>query len=277
MIDRVTRREPCLVCGKADWCYRSPSTTTSDVLHCCMRVAEAPAGMKMITSNRVGAHVFAPTSTDMSDRPLRLVRPPSPPKPCVDWSAAQRQFETACTPSLCDELEEQLGIPIGFALALGLGWCEWQHAWSWPMRDPTGTITGIQLRLRSGGKRAIRGSQMGLYHVGGLRPDSTIYVCEGPTDTASMLSLGLEAIGRASCRGSHDMIARMVRGRDVVIVSDADGPGRQGADALARDLVRSCREVKVIEPVGAADARDWVTATASRELVESVARNAVAV
>jgi len=139
------------------------------------------------------------------------------------------------------------------------------------MSTPEGKIVGIRIRHESGKKWAVRGSKAALFIPSGMRRDGPLIVCEGPTDTAAMLDLGYDAIGRPSCRGCHEYVATMGKGRDVVIVADEDGPGRDGANELARAIRWQCKTTKIIEPNGRKDAREWVKRkTTNRAVVDLV-------
>ena len=53
--------------------------------------------------------------------------------------------------------------------------------------------------------------------------------------------------------------------RDVVIVADADGPGRFGAKRLADRIIGVARAVKVVSPAPHKDVRAWLNAGATKE------------
>ena len=96
-----------------------------------------------------------------------------------------------------------------------------------------------------------------------------LFIAEGESDTAALLSIGLDAIGRPGCRGGSRLVLRFVRDahpREVVIVADADEAGLDGARHLARSLTPYSRAVRVfVPPSEDGDARAWVRegATAS--------------
>ena len=74
------------------------------------------------------------------------------------------------------------------------------------------------------------------------RPDR-VFVTEGPSDAAALLSVGLDVVGVPSAGGCADLLARLVRRlepEDVVIVADGDGPGQRGAMTLARCFTVHC-------------------------------------
>ncbi len=125
------------------------------------------------------------------------------------------------------------------------------------MRDEMGSVIGIRLRRSDGFKWAIRGSRNGLFiPAGAYFHHHTLCICEGPTDTAAALTLGLQVIGRPFCRGGTQMLVSFCRQLQapVAIVSDADGPGIAGAEALADELV-GVTKVRVIRPLKGKDLR----------------------
>ena len=102
-----------------------------------------------------------------------------------------------------------------------------------------------------------------------------LLICEGPTDTAAMLDLGFDAAGRPSCRGGIHLLVDLTRRRqpaEIVVVSDGDGPGRQGAESLASVLVLHTPAVRVIRPPhGITAARAWKRAGATYDdVVKSI-------
>jgi hypothetical protein len=137
------------------------------------------------------------------------------------------------------------------------------------MTGPGGDVLGIRLRLPNGRKLAVRRGQEGLFIPEGLSMAGTMLVCEGPTDTAALLDLGFDAVGRPSCRGGVRLLVEWVerhRPSDVVIVRDADGPGIGGAESLAAVLVAYAKAVRVIAPpTEVKDARQWVQQGATQQ------------
>jgi hypothetical protein len=241
-----------------------------------MRTDVPPAGWRALGANRGGGVAFkgGPPSTSYVPREI----PRQHPRPIVrvDWANAQRKFLDDLTRSRREALEDSLKIPLGYLMALGLGWCEWLQAYTWPMFDVDMRVCGFTVRHLCGRKASIKGSKHGIYAV--ERPRSgPVLMCEGPTDTAAMISLGFTAVGRPSCRGGEDILVDWCKGLDAVVVSDADSPGRAGARMLAMRLKGHGRRVRIIEPVGVKDARAWVQAQATRSLVDDVIRNAIAV
>lgn len=111
--------------------------------------------------------------------------------------------------------------------------------WAFPMRNSDGYVIGIRTRKDSGEKKAIYGSRSGLIYPIDFPEKQTVWICEGPTDTAAAISLGLCAVGRPSCNSCVEMTVnflKRVRALKAVVVSDNDSPGKKGADAMQKAL-----------------------------------------
>ncbi len=125
------------------------------------------------------------------------------------------------------------------------------NVWAFPMKSGDGNYVGLRLRSSDGNKWAEPGSHAGLF-IPTSQPHATIFIVEGPTDTAAMLTMGLWALGRPSCSGGIPHIQQWLqrhRGvvKRVVIVADADldkrspdgrsfNPGITGAKTLQEHL-----------------------------------------
>ena len=138
--------------------------------------------------------------------------------------------------------------------------------------DARGRIVGVRYRdPTTGDKWAERGGCEGVFGDPGgwsARPPALLIV-EGPTDLAATFDMTCEslplgrcvAVGRPSCAGGVEVLRRLVRrlrpGK-VGILADADEPGRQGADVLARLLAADRTPVRVCRPPGDhKDVRAW--------------------
>jgi len=152
------------------------------------------------------------------------------------------------------------------------------------MRDGGGAVTGIRLRDGGGHKWAVRGGGDGLFYDPAMESAPELAVCEGPTDTAAALTLGLAAAGRPSCSSGVDALRALVRRlgcQKVTVIADHDDakrrpdgsawfPGVQGARSLASVLGRMTRIV--VPP--AKDLRAWLIEGATRQDYEALAKSA---
>jgi len=175
-----------------------------------------------------------------------------------------------------------LGVTSEALARLSVGWSPVHRAVSWPMRDDSGQVVGIRLRCPvTSRKWAVTGSSAGLFYgvdLLGVERPGRVYVAEGPTDSAALLSVGLDAVGVPSTGGCRDLLAALVRRIDaaeVVIVADGDGPGMRGAVTLGVTL-RSVVPVRIINPPqGVKDARAWVVGGADALVIEATAERAL--
>lgn len=145
---------------------------------------------------------------------------------------------------------------------------ESKNAMAFPMYGEDFKICGIRLRDVDGKKWAVPSSREGIfrpYEEAALLEGPTV-VCEGPTDTASLIQVGLHAIGAPSAgRGLNAVMAYCkARRAPVVIVGDADGEagvdsvGVRGAKSLANGLTLARLDVRIVYPFKVKDAREWV-------------------
>lgn len=253
---RVNKAEPCPVCGKPSWCCTSADGTAA----ICGRI-------EMGSVKRCG-------EAGWLHRLSRTVRPRFTTTtlrvPIAKSLKSQARLITLTGEYLLnrmirrpvlDEHAQALGVTVESLCRLEIGWAPQFGAWAFPMKDDCGQYLGIRLRQPSRRKFAVAGGREGLFVPSNLYAGGPLLICEGPTDTAAMLDLGFDAVGRPSCGGGVKLLTNLVRGwnrPDVVVVSDADGPGQNGANNLAAALAVYCPSVRVIAPPeGAKDARDW--------------------
>ena len=178
-----------------------------------------------------------------------------------------------------------LSVSPGSLSSLGIVWAAPHHAWAFPMCDATRQVVGVRLRAVSGRKWCITGGHNGLFWPEDLTGSGPLLFCEGPTDTAALLDLGYDAIGRPSCEGAVEMVVEAVQRlhrRDVVVVADADEPqpqpdgsvrrpGLDGANRLAQALTRAGLRPKVVLPLEPhKDIRAWFINGATRAAVDGV-------
>ena len=262
---RVSRSRPCPICKKPDWCLVSRDDPPSRVI--CSRIQSSrrfgDAGW--LHPLRDGGRLpSAPT------RIFTLTRRPAVP----DLAALAERFRQQVRPAALTQQAADLGVTATSLARLGIGWDG--RAWTFPMSDATGRVRGIRLRFQDGRKLAIRGGRDGLFIPRDHEPGDHLLIAEGPTDTAALLDLGFNAIGRPSCVSGAGLILNFIRekrSKSVVVIADADEPGQRGADSLASTLVAYCRDVRVVTPPSK-DARAWAILGATHDDIEEAIRAA---
>lgn len=269
---RVTRQHPCPVCGKPDWCIVSREGDTA----ICPRTIEG--AVRYITDTGYLHRLDGAALPGRGQSPPHPTARPALPAPSFDAEAFARQCHDAVREDDLDMMGIELGVSPYSLERLRTGWSQEHMAYTFPMRNDHNEIIGVRLRNIHGRKWAVAGSRAGLFIPAALTGKDPLLICEGPTDTAALLTLGFDALGRPSCTGGTDYLIAGLRRRRraVVVVADRDGPGWQGAQQLAQQIARVTSSLKVLTPVGAKDAREWVrsgvTAAVVREIIASAAQ-----
>jgi hypothetical protein len=204
------------------------------------------------------------------DRALQnLPRPKPKPEPTLDCVPMLLRWYNATTHAQRQALATKLGVSPLALLALGASWAPEHNAWAFPMKDAEGRIIGIRLRRENGFKFAVEGSHGGLIYEREIPHKDKVWICEGPTDTAAAMSLGLPAIGRPSCNACEDMtlaLLKRIQAKRAVLVTDNDTPGIAGAEKLqARMPIPS---LVWIPP--AKDIRAFVQAGGTAEMIHAL-------
>jgi hypothetical protein len=268
---RVSKTHPCPVCGRPDWCiFAGPADNPTAAI--CARVESGKrageAGWLHVLRD-CGA-TWAPWRRTLRKAVDFIASQPAAAGIAAECAAGVRW--AVDHPEPLERFAVGLGVSPESLRRLGVGYSPDRQAWLFPMTDAAGNICGVRLRLSSGRKLSIRGGKEGLFIPAGI-DGGRLLITEGPTDCAALLDLGFCAVGRPSCSGgvAHlvGLVGRLKPGR-VVLVADADGPGRAGAQALAERLRALCGDVRVIEPApGQKDMRQWKAAGATRADVQS--------
>ena len=206
---------------------------------------------------------------------VRKVVLSEPETPSVDCDHLASDFAAAVDPGALAEFAKGLGLTTDSLTRLGIGWSSDSNAWAFPMNRGQQTV-GIRLRSWTGSKWSVTGGREGLFVPRGLTFSDMLLIAEGPTDTAALLEMGFEAVGRPSCSGGVRLLVDLIRSRrvkDVVIVSDVDphGAGQRGAELLAVALTPYCPSIRVIAPPGGVkDVRDWKRAGAGHDDIMAI-------
>lgn len=261
--ERVSKKLPCSVCGKGDWCTRASNGASG-----CMRV-------KSDNPMRNGGFLHQGTVA-LS----QIIKPKDEPKkPKIDFFRMWRSWSEATKAKQVHELGEKLGLdPMALSL-IGAAWAPPHGAWAFPMHDGEGNVCGIRLRSDSR-KWAVLGSRAGLFLAPKDHMASPILCAEGPTDSAAALELGYGVIGRPSCLGCHDQVNQTIarlKIRRVILCVDNDPidqktgerPGMRGAKLLQETL----KVPSVIFIPSTKDLREWIACGGTRLVIDSMIKD----
>ncbi len=272
----VTRSHPCPACDHLDWCAWSPDGRTLR----CMRARRTPPGMRYVARDRDGAHLYVVESEDAPAPPAA----PAGDAPSIDATEFANRCHQRLTEDLVARLAQELGVGREALTALEVGWANAQElralkagwdgprpdgAYTVPTRSSDGHISGLDLRSLDGRKSAPKGLPRGLiFAPASLQQDGDVLLVEGASDVATLLTLGVPAVGRSSVTAGGDILAELLRHRaeDVVVLGERDRkangtwPGRDGALHIARHLAEAWgRPVRwALPPSPAKDVRAWL-------------------
>lgn len=265
-MQRVTREQPCRVCGKPDWCLFARDGTAV----ICARIEggstkrAGDAGWLHLLDDRLAAF------------PIDRWIPPVPSKPSSrDWCSYHERFLEAG----CDHLNDlavQLGVSRTSLERLGAGYDPARRSWTFPERDASGQIIGLMGRNHDGEKRRYRSGKCGLVYPrdweAGAHP---LLLVEGASDIAAVLTIGLTGIARPSNTGGVTLLAELLSDvpvdRSIIVIGERDQkpdgmwPGRAGAISTATQLATALeREIAwSLPPDNAKDTRAWLQSVMS--------------
>lgn len=198
--------------------------------------------------------------------------------PTINATKLMREWLAATPATALEEFAASLGVSTSSLVAVGAAWAAPHSAWAFPMCDGYGNVVGIRLRNERG-KFAVRGSRQGIFTSAECGARSVerreiLFVCEGPTDTAAAVELGLFAVGRPNCccgGAEIKVFARRHDCRRVVIISDNDKPGLDGARKVGGEL--KLPFAVYVPP--AKDVREFVQLGGTRAMIENTLNNTV--
>lgn len=294
---RFNAESPCPICGKPTSRRRESYCLCTDD-RAWVVCGHASAGGRLLSPT--AGRLFK-IDDHAPERNIGLKKPPA------KKLAAGRNFRDIVARAIeqakgrLSPLADELGVSERSLTRLGVGIITASElhaldttasstiAYTFPMVDGQRRLIGV--RLRAGAKKyAITGSRNGLFWPGGLTGWGPLVMPEGPSDTAKMLDLGFDAIGRPAAKACVEMGVEAARGRDLVAIADygdtpakgqAMGDGQAGAIMLAEAAAadRQCLSAKWIYPPSGKDARDcnqgakpWMNAIDCASLVIAARR-----
>ncbi|MFC1765585.1 hypothetical protein ACFL6U_26365 [Planctomycetota bacterium] len=266
-MDRVSKSNPCPICGRPDWCLVAPDG--SAVI--CQRIDQ---GAVKRCGDAGWLHIL---SNDRCTKPRtfsRWIHVDAGNIETKDFGQLAEGCQQRLTADDLGRLSCSLGVSQLSLRRLQVGWDG--QAYTFPMKDSDGNIIGIRRRFPTGRKVSIKGSKNGLFIPIDLQGDSSLLIVEGASDLAAALDLGFAGIGRPNCSSKILMTAEAARGRaEIVIVGDNDKMGRAGAEKLADTLVLHYPCVRIVyPPADIKDLRKWLQAGLTHETLQQIIQGA---
>ena len=249
---RVHGLSRCPICGKPDWCLVAPDRSAA----ICPRIEE---GSSRFIEGSGYLHILKVTDQWMDEEYHPKGGHTQLPEHNEVLAILARKWILESSLGNVEELACKLGVSDDSLRQLNVGWFAGKSAWTFPMLRQGRRLIGVRLRPRNGKKFAVKGSKNGLFVPNNLPDTGVVYVCEGESDTAAMLTCGLPAIGRPSCNSGDRLVLELCKNRPVVVCSDRDGVGRKGAKGLV-DLIRvnSGDVTMMTPPERYKDIREWL-------------------
>ena len=216
---RCGRENPCPVCKRSnDGCLYAEDGTAA----ICVRTPEGSAKM----AGQAGyLHILKPG--DFKPKPIVKKRPA-----LINWNTLQKCYEEPFNGTPVRDLANPFDAHYSTLVKMGTGWDG--EAYTFPVRNANDEIIGITRRWPNGTKGMVKGSQVGIYipRINWVQHWTILFICEGASDTATALDMGLSAIGRVSCQTGRDHIIKWCVAKkptQIVIVSDNDKPVNFGS------------------------------------------------
>ena len=261
---RVSRERPCPVCGKPDWCLVSPDGRAA----ICPRTSKG----SLRDLGEAGFLHRLDGSSSIERDTWSLPRPYQPKQPFRDWERYTQSClrDAGAARAL---LAKTLGVAESALARLQVGFDRTEQCWTVPERDADGKVIGINRRFPDGSKKRTAGSQCGLtYALDWDTGHGPVFLVEGASDTAALMTLGLAVIGRPSNTGGvallTDLLTDFPRDRGIFVLGERDQkpsgawPGKEGAERTCKSLCQALdRTIGCAMPPGdAKDVRAWLNA-----------------
>jgi putative DNA primase/helicase len=120
----------------------------------------------------------------------------------------------------------------------------------------------------------LKGTRHVLYRLPDVLMSKSVLVCEGEKDCETARELGFVATCNPGGAGKwREEYSETLHGRQVVIIADADEPGRKHARQVAESLHLRAGSVKVLELPGAKDLSEWVERGGTKEVLSELISN----
>ena len=231
---QVSRRLPCEICGKPDWCTRSDD----GAVH-CMRCTDRPPGWCRVKVLEDGSVILNPANG------MRIEQPPCDTTKMQTPAISSRTYST-----------------LDGAIAAAAHAVDGKHVgtWTYTYDDGQEALNVARFNLPRGRKtfRPFHFNGDGylmkdppgllpLYRLQDLKGHSRIYVVEGEKCAEAARAIGLAATTSAhGSKGAAKTDWRSLAQKEVVILQDNDESGLHYATDVASTLARFGAEVRVV-------------------------------
>lgn len=127
----------------------------------------------------------------------------------TDWKSKAANFGRNAEGKR-QELAEALGVDETSLEHLRVGWGNiGGPCWTFPERDPSGNVIGINRRFVDGTKKSV-GKRGLTFTDDWAQAEGPVLITEGGSDVAAGLTMGLSVVGCPSCTGGISFLVEML-------------------------------------------------------------------
>jgi putative DNA primase/helicase len=121
----------------------------------------------------------------------------------------------------------------------------------------------------------LHGTRRVLYRLPEILAEKSLLICEGEKDCETARALGIVATCNAGGAGKwREEYSEHLHEKQIIIIADADEPGRKHAETVSASLQWKAPSIKVLELPGAKDLSEWVEHGGARDALLELIRNA---
>ena len=238
---RTSRDRRCPVCGKPDFC----SILSDGSKACCMRVeSENPC------SGSLGGWIHRITlDYKIPENVLQWQRKTQ--RTDHDFTSECKEYYSSGTAARA-QLSERLGVSVGSLeeLMVGSMYDEYRGRWctTWPESRNNRSVCGLVKRywdiLPNGKDKLMKsGGSHGLYIPRSFTNNTIgpVFIPEGGSDTAALLTIGFDAVGRPSNLGGVVQLTSLLRGMPCAIIVLAENDEKKHRKGELPQCPKDCR------------------------------------
>lgn len=158
----------------------------------------------------------------------------------INWEKLTEEYCSQITEGTSNKLSRLWDVSRLSQCQFRRGWDG--EAYTFPMYTMVGLglyTIGIQRVWLDGRKKAVHGSQLGLFVANDLEAGDVIFIVEGISDAVAIYDLGFEVIGKPCATYGDKIIKELLLASDiasVVIIPDNDEAGKKSAWGLIKEL-----------------------------------------
>jgi hypothetical protein len=195
----------------------------------------------------------------------------SPIARCTDFAWFADFYAKSATNARVVALAESLGVSFDALRRLQVGWDG--EAYTQPMQFPIGKIVGIQRRFPDGSKLCVPGSKGGFFAPVDLNGEAPLFVAEGYSDLAALLTIGLTGVALFNAGWNPQAVRALASNRPIVLIRDNDSrslPGHVGGRERTARFIKAIRAAQrgiavISPPKSIKDLRAWLHAGCTKE------------